>query len=284
MNRKNRNNVELTTKGSKIELSEAIGRAKKIIIAFVLILIITSIQHVNAQDVGDEAPNFTVDLVSGGTFTLSEQSGKVVLIYFFGNTCPNCEDSGPSVQGLYETYMDNSDFVAIGLDTWDNTSNVESVSNFAASTGITFPLALNANSVKVDYSWNYDRIVVIDKEGIIRRKANTAADNDIVGSSEVIQTYLDAPLGLEEFTSFSGFSLYPIPARDILHMDIDLDEASDVQMIISDITGKERINLSYILGSGQQNLSINTEDLAQGLYLYTIRVKDTVEAGKFLIQ
>lgn len=267
-----------------VGLTETRGRTKKLLIGFAFILIITANQALSAQDEGDAAPDFTVNLVGGGTFTLSEQSGKVVLIFFFGNSCPNCEDSGPSVQGLYETYKDNSDFVAIGLDTWDNSSDLESVSNFAASTGITFPLALNANFVKVDYSWNYDRIVVIDKEGVIRRKVNTAADNDIAGSSEAIQTYLDATVGVQEFTSFSGLSLYPVPARDILHVDIDLDEASDVQMIISDITGKERKNVSYLLGSGQQNLAINTEDLAQGLYLYTIRVKDTIEAGKLLIQ
>lgn len=268
-----------------VGLTQTRSRIKKLTIGFVLMLVITANQALSAQDEGDAAPDFTVNIAGGGTFTLSEQIGKVVLIFFFGNSCPNCEDSGPSVQGLYETFKDDPDFVAIGLDTWDNSSDLESVSNFAATTGITFPLALMANFVKLDYSWNYDRIVVVDKEGIIRRKVNTAADNDIVGSSEVIQTYLGGePVGIDGISSSSGLSLYPLPARDLLNVDLYIVETSAVQMIISDITGKERKRVSWQLKSGQQNLSINTEDLEEGLYLYTIQVEDGVKAGKFLIQ
>ena len=271
----NRNNVEL---------SKAKGRTKKIIIGFVFLLALTTYQTVDGQDLGEAAPDFTVNLAGGGTFTLSDQADKVVMIFFFGNDCPYCFSSGPLVQDLYEDYMSNSDFVAIGLDTWNSSSDEESVTNFATSTGITFPLALNSNSVKVDYGWTYDRIVVIDKEGIIRRKANAPAGNDIIGSAEAIQASLDGVVAVEDFTKNISTTLYPIPARDILHVDIYLEDDSELEMHISDITGKERKKVSYLLGSGQQNLSFNTEDLEQGMYLYTIQVNDKVESGKFLIQ
>ena len=46
---------------------------KKLIIGFVFVLVLSNHQVVSAQDVGDAAPDFTVDLTDGGTFTLSEE-------------------------------------------------------------------------------------------------------------------------------------------------------------------------------------------------------------------
>lgn len=254
-------------------------------LSFVLLLAIAVSQSVNAQGVGDAAPDFTVDLADGGTFTLSEQLGKVVLIYFFGNACPLCETSGPLVQGLYETYMDETDFVAIGLDTWDNSSTVESVTQFGTDAGITFPLALEANFVKLAYNWSHDKIVVVDKEGVIQRKANTSASNDIESSSMVIQAALEGTtVGLDRIEEEQRASIYPMPASELLHVDFYLEDEADVQLIISDITGKERKRMKYLLGSGQQKLSLNIDDMEQGVYFYSMRINNSIDAGKLIVQ
>ncbi|MEJ2053006.1 MAG: redoxin domain-containing protein [Calditrichaceae bacterium] len=36
--------------------------------------------------VGDKAPDFTLDKLGGGEFTLSDYSGKVIFIFWFGYT------------------------------------------------------------------------------------------------------------------------------------------------------------------------------------------------------
>ena len=257
---------------------------RQLILGIVVLLFISGSNVVLGQNEGEAAPDFTVTLAEGGTWTLSDHIDKVVLLFFFGNNCPYCEDSGPAVQGLYESYMNNEDFVALGLDTFDGSSSTESVNLFATNTGITFPLAVSANSVKTAYGYSHDRLLVIDKEGIIRRKTSNSAGNDVAASSEAIQAALSGTTSVEEISGDKAVALYPNPASDMIYVDINLEDDSDVQVIISDITGKERRNISMNLGSGMQNLNLNTEDLEQGIYLYSVQYKDRVEAGKFLIQ
>ncbi len=240
-----------------------------------------------SQGVGDAAPDFTVDLDDGGTFTLSDYEGKVVMVFFFGNACPYCVESGPLVQGIYNSYKDDPDFVAIGLDTWDSSSDVESVTDFRNSVGITFPLAIKANSVKVQYSYTYDRIMVIDKSGVIQRKANTSASNDIDASSNIIQALLigETVTSVESVSGqVSTISMYPIPASDVINASFYLENSSEVQFVISDISGKTRKSVRYNLEAGSQKLVVDTGELEQGLYFYSVRLEGRVESGKILIQ
>ncbi|NJK85193.1 MAG: TlpA family protein disulfide reductase [Bacteroidales bacterium] len=119
-----------------------------------------SVLLAKGQNVGEPAPDFTLNVLNGGQFKLSDQKGKVVFIFVFGYNCPHCKANGPNTQtGIYEMFMDNSSFVAIGVDTWNgNSSGVES---FKATTGITYPLGLNASSIESLYSTTYDRILVV---------------------------------------------------------------------------------------------------------------------------
>ncbi len=51
-----------------------------------LMLVILTTSLLSAVSVGDEAPNFTLTDTDGNTFTLSDQQGKVVLLFFMGYT------------------------------------------------------------------------------------------------------------------------------------------------------------------------------------------------------
>jgi cytochrome oxidase Cu insertion factor (SCO1/SenC/PrrC family) len=57
-----------------------IGRT--LMVGLMLMILSPSLQ--SAVSVGDEAPDFTLTDTKGNTFTLSEQQGKVVLLFFMG--------------------------------------------------------------------------------------------------------------------------------------------------------------------------------------------------------
>ncbi len=258
---------------------------KKLMIHFAFILLALISHPVFGQNVGDVAPNFTVATASDGNFTLSDHLGKVVMVFFFGNGCPFCEESGPYVQGIYDLHMSNPDFIAIGLDTWDNSSDAVSVAEFASFTGITFPLGIDANSVKTAYSYNYDRLMVIDKEGIIRTKNNTQAINDIDATKAAIEMYLDVSTDVQNISEqVRKVSVYPLPARDVVHAEIYLELSSEVKFVISDISGKIKKRTRLDLEAGAQRVEININDLEQGMYFYTVYFGDKSESGKLLIQ
>ncbi len=126
---------------------------------------------------GVVAPAFTLTSLTGGDVSLSEFNNKVVVLFFFGNSCPTCKAVAPSVETELRLPFDgNDDYQLLGLDQWDGTA--ASVEGFKSSTKVTFPLLLKASAVAAEYKTTYDRLIVINKEGkiVFAGKQNGAAD------------------------------------------------------------------------------------------------------------
>ena len=125
-----------------------------------------------------KAPDFSLSSTDGTQVKLSNYTGKVVVIFFFGNSCPSCKAAGPSIQSkLAAPYASNSNYQILGLDQWDG--NTASVQSFRTVTGVSFPLLLNASSVAASYKTTYDRLVVIDKSGNIAYSGTQGAGADV---------------------------------------------------------------------------------------------------------
>jgi len=144
-----------------------------------------SLKLVKAQNVGEAAPDFSLSQLDGGSFTLSDHLGKVVFIFTFGNSCSHCIANGPSTESIiYQEFKDDPRFVAVGIDAWDG--NSAKLSSFRASTGITYPLLMNGSTVVSTYESNYDRLIVIDPDGLIQYKSNNNATQAVCGDAKVV--------------------------------------------------------------------------------------------------
>ena len=58
-----------------------------------------------------QAPDFTLELADGGSFTLSEATRPVYLI-FWAEWCPVCRKELPVVDGIAAEYVDRVEFIA----------------------------------------------------------------------------------------------------------------------------------------------------------------------------
>jgi len=124
------------------------------------------------------APDFELTSVDGSTVKLDDFNDKVVVLFFFGNSCPSCRAVAPNIEKqLNEPYAGRDDYAIIGLDQWDGNSG--SVMSFRDITMVTFPLLLNASGVASDYDTTYDRLLIIDKDGKIVLKGRRGATNDV---------------------------------------------------------------------------------------------------------
>jgi hypothetical protein len=65
------------------------------------------------------------------------------------------------------------------LDQWNSSSSESTVQAFKNLTGISFPLAIQAGDFSTLYQTTYDRLIIIDKEGIIRFKGTNLAGTDL---------------------------------------------------------------------------------------------------------
>lgn len=144
----------------------------------------------NTNAMGDDAPIFKLTALNGTTFDMADQDNKVVILFFFGNSCPSCRAVGPDIQKkINEVFKDKSDFVIVGLDVWDG--NNSAMNSFKDLTGISFPLLLNASDVAKSYGTTYDRLIVVDKKGKIAHKGTRAASNDISTVEALVKDLLN---------------------------------------------------------------------------------------------
>jgi peroxiredoxin len=254
----------------------------KRIVRLTWVLLITASIQINAQDVGDTAPNFQVGLLGGETFNLADHEGKVVMVFFFGNTCPSCRAVGSIIESsIYQEYMDEEgNLVAVGIDTWNSSSNETSVTGFKNTTGITFPLAIKGGDVAVNYKTTYDRLMVIDRAGILVHKGLVVASNDINNTIAAIEESL-LVTGVEEKISESPI-VYPNPAKDILYFSAGTELISGVTLF--DASGRTVMVSSPFSGQAKSEYQVDLYDFEPGFYFYTIETEAEPIKGRVVIQ
>lgn len=124
---------------------------------------------------GSEAPDFTADVSGGGTFSLSEQKGKVVLLNFWATWCGPCVGEMPAFQKLYEEYGDEIGILAVNIA--EERSTVDA---FIADKGYTFPIAYDENG-EISSMYPEEGIpytLVIDADGKVKTTFVGAASAD----------------------------------------------------------------------------------------------------------
>ena len=88
---------------------------------------------------GSAMPDFTVETVNGGTFTLSEalKEKKAVLINLWASWCGPCQMEFPYLQKAYELYDDVVAVIALSVEKSDTP---EALTAYAEENGLTFPI------------------------------------------------------------------------------------------------------------------------------------------------
>lgn len=231
----------------------------------------------NAQDVGNEAPAFSYSDLNDTTWELSAMAGKVVFIYTFGNGCPYCKASGPDTESkVQQVYGDRSDFQALGLDTWNHSSSTATVGAFKSTTGITYPLCPQAGEFEQLYSTTYDRLLVIDQEGILRHKGNSNASNDLDAAIAVIEGLFAATsVGVPENRPVEGLSaVYPNPSADFAGISFTLESETAIDLRLYNLVGQEIYKISKeILPEGEHHRDVDVSGLSPGMYLVKLETR-----------
>lgn len=89
----------------------------------------------------------------------------------------------------------------------------------------------------------------------------------------------------EVSSNMFGVSIYPNPVQDEMTMKYKITNTSDVQVQITDVSGKEINTISYnSVQKGENIISINTSSLKAGVYLINIKSDGGSATKRFVVQ
>ncbi|MBN1159513.1 MAG: TlpA family protein disulfide reductase [Bacteroidales bacterium] len=119
-------------------------------------------------EVGQMAPDFTVILTDGETFTMSENRGKVIMLQFTASWCGVCREEMPHIENEIWQPLKDKDFMLVGID---KDEPLDVVREFAGTMKITYPLALDPGaevfSLYALKEAGVTRNVIVDQQGKI---------------------------------------------------------------------------------------------------------------------
>lgn len=115
-------------------------------------------------EVGELAPDFTVDQIDGSPVRLSDLRGRVVLLTFFSSWCPECRDELSTVQESVVNRFSGERFTFLCISRGETRETLEA---FRATWGYTFPMGLDPSSsiFGLYASRNVPRNFLLDREG-----------------------------------------------------------------------------------------------------------------------
>lgn len=113
---------------------------------------------------GQTAPDYTLPNLQGGSDTLTDYRGTVVLMNLWASWCAPCHREAPHLQSAYEAY--NGAFEILAVDVGES---IVEAGNFAAQYDLTFPILLDDfERVAAQYELTaYPTTYVIGRDGVI---------------------------------------------------------------------------------------------------------------------
>lgn len=130
------------------------------------LLLSTACQKAKVVTIGEPPPAISGEDIHGKVASLDQLKGKVVVIYFWTNSC-----CGGSVKDLEPIYRDNKDrgLAVVAINEIDSRQYVQL---FAKNNDLTFLMLTDQESkfLKQYQVYVFPTIFILDKHGIVRKK------------------------------------------------------------------------------------------------------------------
>ncbi len=126
------------------------------------------------------APTFELEkLGGGGSGSLEDYRGKVVVLNFWGSWCPPCRAESPLLQRWHERISRTGGGTLLGIDALDVTSDAL---DFVREYGLTYPMLKDSDEQSYpDYGVaSFPETFVIDREGRVAAIKRGPVDDEFM--------------------------------------------------------------------------------------------------------
>lgn len=133
------------------------------------------VERLPRPQAGVAAPDFSLSLLDGSSFSLADARGEVVVLNFWASWCPTCLEWAPLLDEIWEEYRHRG-VRLLGIAVTDD---IESVTAVAERSMLSYPLALDEADGRITRVYGVTGVptlVVIDEEGRVayRRSGHRA--------------------------------------------------------------------------------------------------------------
>jgi cytochrome c biogenesis protein CcmG/thiol:disulfide interchange protein DsbE len=129
-------------------------------------------------ELGRTAPDFTVEVIGGGEFTLSEQRGRPVVVNFWASWCEPCRVEIPDISAFADAHPEVT-VVGVAVQDAEQTAR-----EFAAEVGASYPLAVGTEDIEDAYpTFGLPATYVLDDDGIVIDVFNGIVDENTLADS-----------------------------------------------------------------------------------------------------
>ncbi|MBI3148168.1 MAG: TlpA family protein disulfide reductase [Betaproteobacteria bacterium] len=114
----------------------------------------------------EDAAPFTLELFSGGSFSLAENKGKVIVINFFASWCVSCGEESPMIERVAKDYLPRGvAFLAVAVDDTEQKAR-----DYLKKAGLNIPAGLDkSGKIKDAYGiYGMPTTFFIDQAGKVR--------------------------------------------------------------------------------------------------------------------
>ncbi len=128
---------------------------------------------------GADAPQLEVEEWLGDDLgQIGDLKGKTVLLVFWATWCPHCRKEMPKMEELWNSHKDE-DFVMIAVTKNSKGQTTEKVREYASSTGLTLPIAIDTGMTSRNYSVSgIPAAALVDKSGKVVFRNHPGQLND----------------------------------------------------------------------------------------------------------
>ncbi len=129
-------------------------------------------EHLDADEttlvqIGQQAPDFTVEMLDGRSISLRDLRGGVVLLTFWDPECPSCRNLMAATPSRIVERMEAAGVTYLPISRGYSRAVI---ADFCQSNGYTFPVGLDPDkSIYTLYATKFvPRSFLIDKQGVVR--------------------------------------------------------------------------------------------------------------------
>ncbi len=142
-------------------------------------------------------------------------------------------------------------------------TTAETISNYTINNGVTIEAAMQ-------HAFNKSQVnlTVTTLNGEYELTVQNV--EDAFGNVMELQNFSFSFVGIEELLLNGRMNIYPNPASEQIHIAFDAIEDFDMEIVVTDITGKQLISDSYIAGIGANKISYDFSGFSKGMYLLNI--------------